>query len=386
MDNLTHSLVGLAAAKAGLERLSPGATVLCVLAANAPDADVVTTFWGKWVYLHHHRGITHSIVGTLALALALPLLFYAGERVVARIFGWKPVFKLRGLLIASLLVTATHPVMDWTNNYGVRPLLPWSGRWFYGDLVFIVDPLIWLVVGGSCFLLTARGWWRKSFWALLGIVTTTAIVLLPMRGGGLSIPVPVRLVWIAGVLALLFAWKLGLDERWGSRAARVALSFVLIYWGALGIMHAWAFREASHLAGEFASARGEKINRLAAMPSLADATLWRCVAETDRGSTFLFNLDLNGGNSGPLRNVILYERPSGETAGLVARAEGDERARIFLDFARFPVTQTSGDCLTETFVQFADLRYTEPVAGSRGTFSLEVPVECPPEKKQRQTK
>src|SRR4051794_19436447 len=102
MENLTHSLVGLAAAKAGLERLSPGATVLCVVAANAPDADVVTTWWGKWVYLHHHRGITHSIIGALALALLLPLLFYGGERIIALVRGKPHSFRLRGLLIASL--------------------------------------------------------------------------------------------------------------------------------------------------------------------------------------------------------------------------------------------------------------------------------------------
>jgi hypothetical protein len=99
------------------------------------------------------------------------------------------------------------------------------------------------------------------------------------------------------------------------------------------------------------------------------------VAETD-ASTFLFNLDLNG-NTAPLRDVVLYEKPSGQEAALVTLAGGDYRARIFLDFARFPVVETRGDCLTETFVQFADLRYTEP--GSRGTFSLELPVECPAE-------
>ncbi|MGB8507563.1 MAG: metal-dependent hydrolase, partial [Pyrinomonadaceae bacterium] len=72
MDNLTHSLVGLVAAKAGLERTSPYATLLCVLAANAPDADIVTLFGGRFTYLEQHRGISHSIVGTFALAILLP--------------------------------------------------------------------------------------------------------------------------------------------------------------------------------------------------------------------------------------------------------------------------------------------------------------------------
>ncbi len=48
MDNLTHSLVGFVIAKAGAERLSPWATTVCVLAANAPDIDVLTRLEGHW--------------------------------------------------------------------------------------------------------------------------------------------------------------------------------------------------------------------------------------------------------------------------------------------------------------------------------------------------
>ncbi len=84
MDNLTHSLVGLVAAKAGLERTTPYATAVCVIAANLPDADLVMLAKGPWVYLANHRGITHSIVGTLALGLLLPVLVFACERMLAR--------------------------------------------------------------------------------------------------------------------------------------------------------------------------------------------------------------------------------------------------------------------------------------------------------------
>lgn len=384
MENLAHSLVGLAAAKAGLERLSPGATALCIVAANAPDADVLTTWWGRWVYLHHHRGITHSIVGALSLGILLPLLFYAGERLVALARRRSPVFKLRGLLIASLVATATHPVMDWTNNYGVRPLLPWSARWYYGDLVFIVDPWIWLIVGGACFLLTSRDGWRLGFWTLLALVLTAAILLLPLRNPQLPISLTVRVVWVLGVIGLIVARRARLAARWGSRIAVASLSFLLAYWLVLGFIHARALAEAGRLAADFARGRHETVKRIAAMPLLADPTAWRCVAETE-GATFLFNLDLNG-NPGPLGNVILYEKPSGGEERLVAEAARDERAQIFLGFARFPVVQTSGDCLTGTFVQFADLRYTEPERGGRGTFSLEVPVECPAQGVKREEK
>ena len=86
MDNLTHSLVGLTAAKAGLERLSPWATTVCVISANAADADFVSLFFGdRWTLLQHHRGITHSIIGTIAIGFSIPVLVYIVERVISRL-------------------------------------------------------------------------------------------------------------------------------------------------------------------------------------------------------------------------------------------------------------------------------------------------------------
>src|SRR5690242_8405104 len=121
MDNLTHSLVGIAAAKAGLEKLSPGTTFLCVLAANAPDADIVVLLFGdRWSFLKHHRGITHSIVGVLSLAIILPILFYLYDLVRSRIRKRPRQFVFSGLLMSSLIVSATHPLLDWMNNYGIR--------------------------------------------------------------------------------------------------------------------------------------------------------------------------------------------------------------------------------------------------------------------------
>lgn len=130
MDNVTHSLVGLAAARAGLERVSAYATPVAVLAANAPDADIVVLLFGdSWDYLHHHRGITHSIIGTLLCALIIPIIFWTCDRLFAQFGKRAPRAKFRGLLFVSLLLSLSHPLLDWTNNYGVRPLLPFDRRW-----------------------------------------------------------------------------------------------------------------------------------------------------------------------------------------------------------------------------------------------------------------
>src|SRR5437764_7183074 len=201
MDNLTHSLVGLSLSKAGLERVSPYATTVCLLSANAADSDFVAVFFGdRWTLLHHHRGITHSIVGTIAIGLLVPFLVAVIERTIARIRRCAPKIRMRGLMVASLIAAATHPLMDWMNNYGVRPLLPWSGRWFYVDLVYILDPYIWLLLGAAMFLLTSKGRLRIFAWAVLASITTTLTVLASIRAGSDASAISfLCAIWIAGV-------------------------------------------------------------------------------------------------------------------------------------------------------------------------------------------
>ncbi|MGI9105385.1 MAG: metal-dependent hydrolase [Pyrinomonadaceae bacterium] len=378
MDNLTHTLVGLAAAKAGLERLSPGATAVCLLAANAPDADIVAAFGGSWFYLKHHRGITHSLAGTLAIALLIPLLYYAGARLIARVRGRTSRVRLRGLLIASLLLSASHPLMDWTNNYGVRPLLPWSGQWFYGDLVYIIDPWLWLTLGGASFLLTAKDPRRTVAWGLLALLATSAFILLPVGAEEMIYPLASRALWLAGLTCLIVAHRMKLAARWGNSIALASLVFVVVYWGALGLVHARAAAQARTTAEELARRNSERVLRVAAMPSLADPTEWRALAETDR-AIYRFDTSLLARRGGELQTpagLARYEKPQGELAAYLMRAAQDERAKIFLDFARFSAARVEPqNCAEELLVQFADLRFTEPGKARRaGNFALEIPV------------
>jgi inner membrane protein len=373
MDNLTHSLVGLAAAKAGLERLSPRVTALCVLAANAPDSDIVVLiFRDRWAFLQHHRGISHSIIGTLGLALLVPLLFYAGDLLFSRLRQRPSQTQLKGLLLASLIVTITHPLLDWTNNYGIRFLLPWRATWFYGDLVFVIDPFIWLILGGACFLLTSKTTLQKFCWGLLGLVLSLLVVVGP-RNGGLSDPGFVRAVWLTamGLFVVLFVMRTG--ERLGARIALVSFAVLALYWTSLAFAHGRAVKQADEQAAQLATRNGESISRLAAMPTLADPLRWDCVFETDR-ATYKFRLTI--GDPEQPAKVLRYPNPATLTSPPVIEAEQDERAKVLLGFARFPVMQLSDpNCTTRTLVQMADLRYTEP-GTSRGTFALEVPVDC----------
>ncbi|HKU76320.1 MAG TPA: metal-dependent hydrolase [Pyrinomonadaceae bacterium] len=374
MDNLTHSLVGLTVAKAGLDRLSPGATTLCVLAANAPDGDVIILAFGdRWDFLQHHRGITHAIVGVIGLAVLLPLIFYAVDRLSSRIRNQAPQTKLKGLFIASFIASVTHPLLDWTNNYGIRFFLPWSQKWSYGDLVFIVDPFLWLVLGGAAFLLTAKTTFYKTIWAIIAAGLTFLIIASP-RSSDLPNPRLIALFWVVAVIALIVLFVKGARERWGSRIAFVAIAVALCYWTFLGFAHSRAIGRGSEEAAKMAIANGETVARLAAMPRLANPFRWDCVFETDR-AMYRFEVGLldDSATEAPVR----YPKPTAELFNTVSQ---QRPGRVFLGFARFPVMQlTDPGCTTRTLVQLADLRYTEP-GRSRGSFAFEMPIDCPRER------
>ena len=372
MDNLTHSLVGLTLAKAGLERLSPGATALCVLAANAPDVDVaVLVFRDRWGYLQHHRGITHSIVGVCLLAIALPIAFYLIDRLIAHFRARPPKVKLPGLFVASAIATATHPFLDWTNNYGIRFLLPWNPKWFYGDFAFVIDPYFWMVLGGAAFLLTARTRLRVFLWIVLALLPTY-LVLLGSAGNNRLTNNGLRIFWIVALVFIIAAYHLEFAKRFGAKVAISALAVISVYCCALAVTHAVALQRAKT---QLASIEGEQVLRVAAMPTVGDPTAWLCLVETDR-ATYKFNLSLI--DLKEATHFERFEKPTGKAAAVIDVAERDRRAQIFMGFARFPGFRVIDEsCATQTLVQFADLRYTEPGSG-RGTFSLELPVDCAP--------
>ena len=134
-------------------------------------------------------------------------------------------------------------------------------------------------------------------------------------------------------------------------------------------------RLAFAVASVIANNHKEQVLKVAAMPMVANPVEWLCVTETDR-ATYKFNLSLLHRQVVP-DDILRFEKPSGVAADAVHAAERDDRARVFLGFARFATIEVVGsDCVTQTLVQFADLRYTEPGKG-RGTFSLDVPVDCP---------
>ncbi len=276
MENICHTFTGAALAKAGLERLTPLAMPTLLIGANLPDIDAVSIFHGPVAYLRHHRGITHSVVGVFVLSLLLALTVFLYDRWVRRRW-WKDrePARLIGLIVVAFIGVGSHVVLDYTNSYGIRPFLPWSDHRYFGDLVFIVDPWLWLIQGGAVFLLTSPTRRRLiawgGLWGLLAAIVLGAEIALTLQH---QEPMGFAWLWFLGVGLLWYArWRGG--HRWGRKLAAGALMATLIYWSGLAVVHHVALKRVRTRSRAFAAATHQ-----AALPRLATPIRWDGLFET----------------------------------------------------------------------------------------------------------
>jgi inner membrane protein len=140
MEPVTHFLTGAVLARAGFNRRTAYATLAMTLAAEAPDLDVLWAIRGPVALLQHHRGITHTLLGAPFVALAVTGAVYLWHRLRKR-GATKPNWLL--LWLFSLVAVLSHLLLDFTNNYGLRPFFPFNPRWYACSIVSIYEPLMW---------------------------------------------------------------------------------------------------------------------------------------------------------------------------------------------------------------------------------------------------
>ncbi|MGH7535473.1 MAG: metal-dependent hydrolase, partial [Gemmatimonadales bacterium] len=158
MDPVCHTLVGAALARSGLARRTALGTVTLLLGANLPDLDVLAYLDGPNADLAFRRGWTHGVLALALLPVGLTAAMLGLDRLIRRLRrATLPSTAVpRQILILSYLSVLTHPALDTLNTYGVRWLMPFSGRWFYGDALFIVDPWVWLALALGAILARPR--------------------------------------------------------------------------------------------------------------------------------------------------------------------------------------------------------------------------------------
>jgi inner membrane protein len=310
MDNITHSLTGLALARAGLNRICPHATLLLILSANAPDVDIVSLAGGQLKHLEIHRGYTHSLVG-------LPFMALLAVAVVAAIYRNKLPWR-RAFLLCCIGV-ASHLLLDWTNAYGVRLLLPFSSQWFHADLTGLYDLYIMAALV------------MAAVWPLLARLVSGEIGARPPTGQGIAI---------------------------------FALAFFALFDCARGACHARAVAKLESRLYE-----GEPPRQAAALPNPYTPFRWRGVVEAPNDFQ-LMTVDAFD-ELNPEAGQRFFKpalRPSLESA------ERTEAFRYFLYFARFPVWAEEPVPLQQgsgTRVDLVDLRFGVPGSGGLHCIALE---------------
>ncbi len=304
MDNVTHSLTGLALSRAGLDRFCPKAVWLLLLSANAPDTDIVAAPQGAFRYLEIHRGYSHSLV-------AVPFLAALTVGVVAAVSRKRlPWFRAWLLCVIGL---ASHLLLDWSNSYGIRLTLPFSARWFHLDLNNLFD------------------------------------------------------VWILAVLLLAAIWPLfsrlvnrEIGDR-GSPAGRPIAIFALVFFTLFDIGRATLHNRAvAQLESRLYD--GLPPIQAAALPDAFDPLRWTAIVET--AGTYRLSI-IEPLRPLDLESARVFYKPS--VTQTLAAVQRIDPFRYFLYFARFPVWSIEpviGATTRGTRLDLTDLRFGTPGAGS----------------------
>ncbi|MEI9811391.1 MAG: metal-dependent hydrolase [Acidobacteriota bacterium] len=298
MDNLTHSLVGLMLSRTGLDtwaakRGEKGTAAMMMLAANAPDVDAYPFFTNQLDYLSVHRGYTHALAFVPLVALLPMAIMWAVTRKKPTLLAW----------FFCVLAILSHLVLDWTNVYGIRMLLPFSDRWLRLDITNVVDPVIWAI--------------------LLLCMAVPAVLALVSREIGQKKTSGLRRGWAWAALLGLLAYE-GL--RWDSHERAVDGMNALLYMD----------RPAKHVY---------------AFPDGLGLRSWRGVVE---GDSFYYVMDVDRSGEFDLRNADL-----GYKAPVTPELDVARQTPVFQAFLRFnqvPFWRTS-PLEDATEVQLLDLRF-----------------------------
>ncbi len=407
MDNLTHTLIGLGAGeivwrKINQPKLRRKFWITSVIANNIPDLDFVLTplVPGRLGSLLHHRGHTHTIAGGVIIGLLVGLLAVTTTKGSLRSKrSWGPL-----LVLTAILGCLLHVLADFGNSYGVHPFWPVSPNWFYGDSVFIVDPILWTLLAAP---------WIQSQ-SGLGRLPRFGTALIPLFGVGLllftgfvpwqvAIVVSLGIIWITltlssrlpfrpalslGVLfAIGYALSLGALSSTASRRgnARVTQLFgqndsrKVFVSPAPGNPLCWMLFTVEHDQATYHARRGvltllpSKIPAAECLPSDESLPKTRYNIEASRaGKLFDFNLQLMTSPSSPeLLWDLEFQRSWDEYQQLLARSC---EFRSFLRFSRIPLWKNENGVIA--VADFRHMRRSRSMSFS--TMKLKSESECPP--------
>jgi len=315
LEPITHFLTGAVLGRAGFNRKTALATATMTLAAEAPDLDVFSRFNGPVFGFAHHRGFTHSFVGLLLVAGVVTGFMYLVWRLRGRRTNIPNLPPRWGLLfVFAYIAGLSHILLDFTNNYGVRPFWPFWEKWYSWDIVFIVEPALYIIL-------------------------------------------------IAGLVLPAIFSRHQRPPR-GQVAAVLALVCVAILYAVRDYEHREALHAVSGVAFDSGSKPPETPWRASVYPYPWSLTHWFTVAEMPM---FFADTDIDS-RTGVLNHDLLEFYSKAPETPVILAAKKTYLGQVYLDWARYPllVTSTEGD---DDIVRFRDLRFDYPQFRGRITLS-----------------
>ena len=325
MEPVTHFLTGACLGRAGLNRKSALATATVTLAAEAPDIDVLGRFKGSVFGFAHHRGFTHSFLGLILVSAATVGVVYLWWVLRGRKVKDPNLPPRWGLLfVFAYIAGLSHLLLDFTNNYGLRPFWPFYERWYSWDIVFIVEP-----------------------------------VMLILLIGGLVLP----------AFFSLINREIGVRQKGpkGRVGATLALMGIVILWGVRDYEHRRAVT-----AMEARTYQGVDAIRLSAYPYYWNPFRWYGVVETPNFFAQVL-VDSTKPDVDPQSQMRIRYKPE-ETPVTIA-AKKTYLGNVYLDWAKYPITETEQLASSGYIVHLRDLRYDYPGRAGRSPLGASVELD-----------
>ncbi len=361
MDPIAHSLAGATLAQTGLKRLTPLATATLVIGANLPDIDAAVTVLGSDTSLLLRRGLTHGVLALVVLPVLLTLAMMGYDRFWRRRRSPdKEAVKLKGLLILSYIGVLSHPFLDWLNTYGVRLLMPFDGRWFYGDTLFIIDAWMWLLMGATVVFAHSRTKLSKGAWIALGVVMSALVTLVP------EVPVPAKVVWWLGVAVIVGLRLRGVTAEQNRRYAVVCVTAFCLYLATMMAGNSMARQGVVDWLGE----EDAVITDLMTGPMPANPFARQVLAVSE---THYHAVEVRFFNEERYRyayDPVAIQEPD----DIISRALEDPSIRGFVNWMRFPYYEVQ-ELDAGHRVIIRDLRYVHPDDEWAGIGLVSVDVE-----------
>jgi len=325
LEPITHFLTGACLGRAGLNRKTALATATMTLAAEAPDLDILANFKNPVFGFAHHRGFTHSFLGAFLVAGVVVGFMYLVWRLRGRRVNQANLPPRWGLLFwFAYLAAISHILLDFTNNYGVRPFWPFSERWYSWDIVFIVEPILWLFLVAGLVL--------PSFFRLINE-------------------------------------EIGLRRKGpqGRLAATLALIGVVALWGVRDYEHRRAVSALEARQYE----RADPL-RASAYPYWVNPFRWHGVVETP-GFFATMQVDSATPDVDPDGQMRIHYKPEETAASLAAKKS--YLGRAYLDWAKYPLIETEQAPDGGYVVRFMDLRFGYPEREGRAPLRAQVVLD-----------